>query len=144
MLLCDGNTGEFAHEGVELRGLLVLGLLTGIVEGARFDTRIDGLEGRACLAGSQYTFAAPYSYNGHLQTRQWLMRVGGQVAGQSRSRSEASVGLVSAAEDVLYQFVSNQTGVVVALHIVIVLNDTARGEQVIGELADDWCAQQHS
>src|SRR5947209_5997311 len=115
--------------------------MAGVVKRARLDARINTLESRARLAGSRRSFTAPDEHDGHLQTRQRLVRVGRQIAGQNGCCREASVRLVSAAENVLDQFVGNQAGVVIALNIVVVLDGAARGQQVIDKLANDGRAQ---
>src|SRR5947209_19807914 len=48
---------------------------------------------------------------------------------------------MSTGEDVLDQLIGDQTGVVVALAIIVATNSTSRSQQVIGELAQDGGTQ---
>ena len=126
LLLCNLRADELAHQSIELRRLLILGLLAAMVQGLSIDAWVDLFEGSARLRRSGDSFAAPDSHYRHLQTGQRLARVHGQIAAEGGRRRVTRIGLVSAAEDIFHQLIGNQAGVVVALAIVVALDAATR------------------
>ncbi len=58
--------GEFADEGVEVGGLLILGLVAAFVEDTDINAAIDTFKGFTSLGGSESTFASEDDFYGHL------------------------------------------------------------------------------
>src|SRR6266566_5365060 len=66
MLLRNSSSSKLADQGVELRCLLILELLSGFVQYTSFDLRIYTLENIAGIRWSEYIFTTPDGYYRHL------------------------------------------------------------------------------
>src|SRR5262249_16300428 len=83
----------------------------------------------------------PHRNNRHLQTGEGFMHIQMQILTQQCSGSKTASWLVRSSIDILYQFISNQTRIMVALFIIETANGLTRCQKIVDKLSHNWQRQ---
>jgi hypothetical protein len=105
--------------------LLVLGIVAALVDDTNIDARVDTFEGIPGLRRREHAFATQHNGDRHLEASECFVYIHTQVVAEEGGHNETGIRLMSTGEDILNQFISDQTGIMITLAVVEATNSSA-------------------